>query len=206
MNPTPAEMASFRKTFLPFGPPLHPPQGAQLRRAAQLLTKDLDQVGLGLRLVAPGGRHRRAAPVLCRAAPWRDTITSRRGAGGYRGGAEGAMISRCLLFVALVLFPSASNANEVSANMIMPGCRAALGRPSPENDYLRGICTGIVFALNVGVGSIYCPPTGVTTEQVLRVIVQYIDQRPTRMHEPFLTLATEAHRAAWPCPSGRRSN
>ena len=36
-------------------------------------------------------------------------------------------------------------------------------------------------------------------EQTVRVVVQYIDSRPERMHEDFKKLALEAMKAAWPC-------
>lgn len=44
-----------------------------------------------------------------------------------------------------------------------------------------------------------CAPGAVTKGQALKVVVQYIDQRPARMHEDFMKLAVEALQAAWPC-------
>src|SRR4051794_16854802 len=44
-----------------------------------------------------------------------------------------------------------------------------------------------------------CPPKRVTSEQVVRVVVAYIERRPQRMHENFKELALEALRDAWPC-------
>jgi hypothetical protein len=35
--------------------------------------------------------------------------------------------------------------------------------------------------------------------QLVRVVVAYIDQRPARLHESFLNLALEALTDAWPC-------
>ena len=43
-----------------------------------------------------------------------------------------------------------------------------------------------------------CIPKGVTTNQITRVVIQYIDQRPARMHEGFMWLAAEAIRETWP--------
>jgi hypothetical protein len=37
------------------------------------------------------------------------------------------------------------------------------------------------------------------TGQAVGVVVRYIDQRPERMHEKFMTLALEALQQAWPC-------
>jgi hypothetical protein len=44
-----------------------------------------------------------------------------------------------------------------------------------------------------------CPATGVTHDQVVRVVIAYIDARPARLNEDFMELATEAMVAAWPC-------
>jgi hypothetical protein len=46
---------------------------------------------------------------------------------------------------------------------------------------------------------ILCPPKGSDRAQSIRVVVQYIDSRPARLHENFPDLAQEALRAAWPC-------
>jgi Rap1a immunity proteins len=53
---------------------------------------------------------------------------------------------------------------------------------------------GVVFAAaNV------CLPQGVTNNQVVAVVIKYIEARPERMHEQFGDLALEALTAAWPC-------
>jgi hypothetical protein len=46
---------------------------------------------------------------------------------------------------------------------------------------------------------VQCRPREVTLGQIVRVVVQYIDSRPARMHEDFRVLAFEAMKAAWPC-------
>jgi hypothetical protein len=38
-----------------------------------------------------------------------------------------------------------------------------------------------------------------TNDQLVRVVVAYIDARPERMHESFAVVALEALQAAWPC-------
>jgi hypothetical protein len=58
-----------------------------------------------------------------------------------------------------------------------------------------GTAAGIVYAdPNI------CAPEGWTLEQAVHVIVKYIDDQPARLHEPFVRLAAEALRAAWPGP------
>jgi hypothetical protein len=38
-----------------------------------------------------------------------------------------------------------------------------------------------------------------TNMQGVRIVLQYIDARPARLHENFNKLAAEALRQAWPC-------
>jgi Rap1a immunity proteins len=57
-----------------------------------------------------------------------------------------------------------------------------------------GTAAGIIYA-----DPKICAPDGWTLQQSVRVIVKYIEDRPARMHEPFVRLAGEALRAAWPC-------
>jgi Rap1a immunity proteins len=44
-----------------------------------------------------------------------------------------------------------------------------------------------------------CVPRGVTPEQSVRVVIQYLTARPDRLHEPFIALAVEALAQTWPC-------
>jgi hypothetical protein len=42
-------------------------------------------------------------------------------------------------------------------------------------------------------------PAMVTNLQNVRVVDRYIEARPNRMHETFLTVAADALMDAWPC-------
>ena len=66
----------------------------------------------------------------------------------------------------------------------------------------QGICLGVVQTMLYLSGPVFglCTPEGANLEQVLRVVVRYIDQRPDRTHERFENLALEAVLEAWPCP------
>ncbi|WP_408735127.1 Rap1a/Tai family immunity protein [Belnapia moabensis] len=44
-----------------------------------------------------------------------------------------------------------------------------------------------------------CPSRGVTTGQMIWVVLQYVDARPHRLHERLSTLAQEAFQQAFPC-------
>jgi hypothetical protein len=89
-----------------------------------------------------------------------------------------------------------------SANYVMPGCRSYVQQPSTvdnaQDAFDRGFCLGLVRAL-VETDNGICPPKGATQAQSMRVVVRYIDNRPTRLRELFIPLTLEALRSAWPC-------
>jgi len=104
-----------------------------------------------------------------------------------------------------------------SANEFIPACRLALQLRDKygeggvvtlpvDSPYVMaaGQCMGMVAALTE-VGTVlvpqfrFCPPSGVTYTQALRVVLSYLDAHPQRTNEPLTALAVEALRAAWPC-------
>ena len=88
--------------------------------------------------------------------------------------------------------------NINTANYVMPGCRSFLARSKNEDPFLQGRCFGLVDGIALGLAK--CLPTDITLFQVMRVVVQYIDNQPARLHEDFRLLAGEAMVKAWPCP------
>ena len=93
--------------------------------------------------------------------------------------------------------------NPNSANAIMPGCRAFLGAEPPRSNmdwFKEGECVGVLHGL-ADLMERLCIPSEATQSQVVRVVVNYIDRHPEKMHMPFTHLAAEALRAAWPCKS-----
>jgi Rap1a immunity proteins len=83
-----------------------------------------------------------------------------------------------------------------SYNAWLPGVLGAeLPKGSLAPSILRRYISGIAYMIEDS-----CIPFGsVTQDQMVRVVVQYIDSRPTRMHEAFGKLALEAMRDGWPC-------
>ncbi|WP_367278415.1 Rap1a/Tai family immunity protein [Bradyrhizobium sp.] len=70
--------------------------------------------------------------------------------------------------------------------------------------YNMGICDGTLIALGaigptLPVGLRFCPPTDATVQQSLRVVINYLDAHPARLHEPFVDLTITALRDVWPC-------
>jgi hypothetical protein len=118
-------------------------------------------------------------------------------------------VFRSIALIAAMAFNCGSalaEADMSSANYMMPYCRQWLttGVGPVIDDVGKGICYGVVITLvSVYQGKDFCVPydgtPGPTNGQFVRVVVQYIDQRPSRLHENFHNLAHEALRAAWPC-------
>jgi len=135
-----------------------------------------------------------------------------------------ARITLSLFGAALALTVTAAGAaeNVHSANYMLPHCRNFVDRKSVDL-FNQGICAGLVEGIAVpgGLVILYALPSDydkpephlrdlqrmlcidapdeATVEQMVRVVVAYIDARPARMHEDFRNLAREALRTAWPC-------
>lgn len=100
---------------------------------------------------------------------------------------------------AAALWFSPAISGNTTANEAMEGCRFFLtdpGHATMKQINAQGYCRGAVEALIV---ANYCPPDGVTIGQAVRVVVQYVDDRPSRSNEAFAVLAGEALQVAWPC-------
>jgi hypothetical protein len=96
-------------------------------------------------------------------------------------------------------YPALGQKDIYSANYVMPGCRDFI-RAGTANAHLRGYCVDLVIGVaRDAYAPGICLPQEVTDEQIVRVVVQYIDSQPARLQEDFVVLATEALRKAWPC-------
>jgi Rap1a immunity proteins len=114
-----------------------------------------------------------------------------------------AIIISTSLVVAFLAGPAWGEEDIESANYMMPACRALVlnaeaRRYSGVTEFGMGKCAGIIVGVSYMADDI-CIPGEVTRRQMILVVVQYIDQRPQRMHEHFSKLAYEAMKAAWPC-------
>ena len=84
-----------------------------------------------------------------------------------------------------------------SANFVMKGCRLFASEKHNSDLFYQGYCMGLLVGLPYA-DPMICMPRA-TNYQTARVVVQYIDQQPARLHEDFIDLALEALRRAWPC-------
>ncbi len=102
-----------------------------------------------------------------------------------------------ILITALSCGTGSTQENLGSANYIMKGCRDHLTQ-SESNYFGRGNCSGLLEGIAYA-DPMVCIPNGVTLGQIVRVVVQSIDQQPARLHEHFRDLAREVLRRTWPC-------
>src|SRR6202043_1588115 len=89
------------------------------------------------------------------------------------------------------------------------GCKAfAEGRANTQPQLYGMQSHGVVHGV-VAVGPLlpanlqFCPPEASSASQLARVVVQYVEAQPERMHEDFRQLTLEAFHEAWPCKSER---
>lgn len=110
-----------------------------------------------------------------------------------------SLILRGIVVLAALTLSGGFAAGSEPANTVMAGCRAVVENKNTDANiiYMRGYCLGLISGLSAGREN--CAPAEVTNGQLARVVVQYIDARPARMHEEFRKLALEAMKAAWPC-------
>jgi hypothetical protein len=118
--------------------------------------------------------------------------------------------------VAAILFALTSTSTGAkedvfSANFMLQHCRNSQNKGLDSYDaYFSGACNGslqaIFFMLRLTpvmthVRGALCIdlPKAVTWPQVRLVVIKYIEERPERMHESFLQLASEAMIYTWPC-------
>lgn len=107
-----------------------------------------------------------------------------------------------------ILLPAVASAEGDfnSTNWVMPGCRSfGQGIDNPVPGIMKGYCAGVVTGIMATHPGL-CGFPGITRGQVVAVVVQYIDARPARLHEPFPRLAFEALKAAWPCRDKARAD
>jgi Rap1a immunity proteins len=118
-----------------------------------------------------------------------------------------------LAMLGLVMSLSSASAETASVNHVLPACKLFLSVMDRQGKVKQGDvvhlmdageCLGAVYAmLNLSTALTeplkFCPPNDAEAEQAVRAIVAYIEKRPERTGEDFMTLALEALRATWPC-------
>ena len=101
---------------------------------------------------------------------------------------------------------AASSGNLDSANTILPRCKLFVSDTEKtltlNQAWGRGQCAGIVSTLlyfSNNFDKCVDIPEEATVDQIVKVIIRYIEARPNRLHDGFRGLALEALADAWPC-------
>jgi hypothetical protein len=121
-----------------------------------------------------------------------------------------ANIKSLVLIVAIVGLSAPATSEDLnSADFFSKGCRAFASDESPttaDRAFQARLCAGQLYTLRYMSphfeGSYEaCIPLAVRAQQLAKVTVAYLDNNPSRLHEPFLVVAIDALAHAWPCPS-----
>ncbi|HXV24712.1 MAG TPA: Rap1a/Tai family immunity protein [Alphaproteobacteria bacterium] len=98
-----------------------------------------------------------------------------------------------------------------SADDVVPGCTRYLAlldgqgdfTDTLENSLQNGFCVGSVVGISEAllVTRFACQPKAgkASDMQAVRIVVEYVNDRPERLNERFNMLAIEALSKAWPC-------
>ncbi len=96
--------------------------------------------------------------------------------------------------------PSKPVARASTAEWVMIGCRALVAEDS-KNEFRQGVCVGEVagLATDGAIANQTCVPDTASNQDLVRVVVRFVDAHSQRLQEPFGVLALEALRSVWPC-------
>ncbi|HEV3316803.1 MAG TPA: Rap1a/Tai family immunity protein [Candidatus Angelobacter sp.] len=114
----------------------------------------------------------------------------------------------------LLFWVSGAKAFCANGTELLHWCKAAfLEHPTPESFILQGQCVGYIAgaldsydewraALDYGTkypsGNI-CAPEHIQNEQMMRVVLKYLNDNPAKLHLPASGLVTSAFIRAFPC-------
>jgi hypothetical protein len=123
-----------------------------------------------------------------------------------------------VLATLLGLVAEAANAREDEAlwltSTVLPGCRLAVNwRPETAPDQYSadqwvnaGVCVGVVGAAfynsnTAGPDNKFCPPTGASITEAIRLIVDEVDKVPSHpfLREDFRGVVQALLHVRWPC-------
>lgn len=117
--------------------------------------------------------------------------------------ARSLLAAACMALV----FPAVARAQGVTANFGYYDNPTNISAfvPFVDNKPMSVAQKGILSTTLTGVERVlpselrFCAPAGITKALMVKVVATYIEKIPARMHDPFIELAIEALRRAWPC-------
>lgn len=114
---------------------------------------------------------------------------------------------RVILVAVLYIWASTSHAevDVTSGSYYLTACQRLLdnAQHTLSGEFNEGLCAGSAEVLTqVGPSVVafrWCPPDGTTTEQTIKIVVNFLKGHPKRLNEKFINLSKEALREAWSC-------
>ena len=120
------------------------------------------------------------------------------------------------LLVLMITTANAAEEDKASASYLLPYCKLTKEQAGDARSALNvGQCMGIVEGISqmfqllneaqrarrVQLDPLLCTsiPAGITTQQLVDVVVTYGETFPELTYRPFTVLAMSAMRVAWPC-------
>jgi Ssp1 endopeptidase immunity protein Rap1a len=114
----------------------------------------------------------------------------------------------CLLLAASPVYPGAA----VNGDALLHNCKIYLSTvdgtaAEPKGSsagvacegYLRGFIDSHGMESSMTGDYLYCLPPGTSTAQVVLVVVKYLEDNPTKLHQPRAPLVARALTQAFPC-------
>ena len=105
-----------------------------------------------------------------------------------------------LAIMAQLIVCARAQTDIITGNSYLPRCQAALDKF--DDDAM--LCLGIVFAARAytyGLAGKHqaCVPDAVPNVEVVKVVLNFLNENPKRLQESFVVLVAEALNDKWPC-------
>ena len=108
-----------------------------------------------------------------------------------------------LLYTSAIVSSSIAAEDAGSASLIVQGCGPFSEYVNSKHvfvDYvfIQATCAAKIDTI-IDLSDKICPPYNYNNVQAQKLVVEYIEQLPARLHERFTRVALEALILAWPC-------
>lgn len=117
------------------------------------------------------------------------------------------MLARTVLAALLVLVPvAAKSQGQNTGKRFYQACKNVLDDSNIRDVFLQGVCQGTINAIYY-YGEVlpkrdrFCSPPGSDARQAAQIVASYMEANPGVLHKSIFSIAEEALRKKWPCPS-----
>ena len=109
------------------------------------------------------------------------------------------------IFYFIVSLAMCSNLLAGDGSELLHICQTYLDEDQMKESISSGFCIGFLHGVS-STTAIFpelfrvCIPDGVSSDQLVRVVIKYLEDHPAELHEQELVLTVLAFREAFPCP------